>query len=113
VSASRIDDLFNPDRLRASWVPAPVAPPPPPDAGPPVPPAIALVDRLAAVLKRDLSGREAALGPVVARLRERLVQAEGDPAKPEPKKQAEARAAIPKALDGLEDLIEALMLANS
>jgi hypothetical protein len=111
TASGRIDDVFDPSRLRDFWVPAPAEPAVETTPGePPPPPAIALWEKLRATLARDLPGKEAALVPALDRLKSLLLAAE--PKSPEEKPDPKALEAVGKNLESLEDLVEALMLAK-
>ncbi|HVY62168.1 MAG TPA: hypothetical protein VHF22_10980 [Planctomycetota bacterium] len=116
MTATRLDDLFDPERLRRNWIPQPLAEEPV-DEGPKEPPkpaTIELLDRIAGALRRDVPGQEQALDPVVDRLRKLLLDREPkeDGTPPDPKAVAKAGPDIEQALDQLEDLTDALMIAR-
>ena len=110
MSAAPLDDLFDPERLRALWDG------PPADrtevasadgeatAGPP--PETELLARLALAFERDLGLRARKLEPLLARTRE-LFEALREPAAA-----AAAQKELPGHLNDLEDVFVALDLGS-
>ena len=108
--ARRLDEIFDPGALEERWArkPEPSAEEAP-RAARPLPPPLALIARIEAVLRRDLRGAEKPVLPLLARARA-LVGATlpGDDGKPpDPKAAKDARAELDRLLDDIEDLVEA------
>jgi hypothetical protein len=116
MSATRLDDLFDPDRLRRNWIPQPLEAAVEEDGPkePPKPATIQLLERIADALRRDVPGHETALAPMIERLRGFLMEREPkeDGTPPDPKAAAKVGPEIEQALDQLEDLTDALMIAR-
>src|SRR5438105_772153 len=114
MTATRVDDIFDPDRLRRNWVPRPyaeVVEEKPGEA--PKPASIQLLERIATALRRDVPAREAALNPMIDRLRALLESREPkEGEKRDPKALEKTGPEIEQALDDLEDLTEALILTR-
>lgn len=110
----RLDDLFDPSKLRDSWeraAPAPVEDEPVEPTAAPLGEAAAVLAELEAAILGDVGGAAAArLEPMLAEARA-LVAREFPPAgEPEPDEKAKGkiRAELKGVLDQVEDVLEAL-----